>query len=118
MYGHRIHQLDCLAKSAWIGSNWLSSLAIAGALEHMGTWGRIPTIFWNKVLRMSYFLNIVPTKFKTELFLSPVSTNTFRRYCSGFHGHTSKILNEIYSEPLRHALPPCEDPFKTIFNFI
>ena len=28
---------------------------LPGAPEHMGTWGHVPTIFWDKVLKMSYF---------------------------------------------------------------
>ena len=32
-------------------------------------------------LKNVQFLNIIPTKFKTKLFLSPVSSNTFRCHC-------------------------------------
>ena len=33
----------------------LHVFANTGALEHMGTWGHVPTIFWDKALKMSYF---------------------------------------------------------------
>ena len=61
----------------------------AGAPEHMGTWGHVPTIFWKKALRMSHFWILSPTNLRQN-FLCP-------KYLQIRSGATvtNKILKEL-----------------------